>query len=1013
MKAKNISKRVLSVILCTVMLFSCWVFTAPQADAATAGSYSYSFRMYLVDGDNADCDDNDGVHVYLNTKNINGSNNATKQIEVPGGGKSSTWKGVIQGKNDSTEVGTTSAGYFPISVTISIDFDGGGWRGCKFKWILSIGGTAIYTSGTCEMGGGRLFGHEKKSSSWNIDSSKYPKATKADSFSVSNVTIPTTGSTTTTASIGTVRDQYGVAWYQDGDGLSFTAPTGVSSSGKTITVASTAMLTASPWYKDITLTAKCGSTTLPNTCTLRITNPKYTTTWRWHNNGDNSTTWSGSTTKTGVYYNENPSAPSAATTTTKYYDANKHYSGGKYNTSAITGATTFNMTYPTSAAHKYTYSPIANNDTNHTASCSCGYNKAVEHTYGKYSDNGNGTHSRTCGGTTGCGYVETKAHTWGAWQIIPDGQSANYGNHDRMAKHYRVCTADGCKAKDYDNHTWVAQEKVAPTCTTDGHTPYKCSQCQLTTVDLNTDGDHIEDFQPMLGHDFQYNPSGTKTDTQHQEKCSRCTATQMVDHPSYGDWYEIDGTQHAHKCTVCQHEVKENHPESKWSGWQHAVPPADATGVRAIVREKLNDASYDATKQCFNYCTDCGYVKYQNHKWNDGVTTPAKCEEEGKTVYTCFDCENTKEEKIDALGHNWARWEGCSEEKVSELSWAVPVVFKCQNGCENYCASTYDEEAQEYHPTEVPGTYEEVVYDSVQIQTPSFNEHMEYFDGQMKPYQYRERKASLRVRSSEKEDDTQAMRFSGNLTAGNIVAAGVQFNVNPNLIYDNNELMSLSQIRAKNLSDKAKKAQGETVADAFPDDTVIDFGFVYTQAKYIRSAKETINYDLLTLDYMGKKNPATNQDCRIYRMSVVENNKGNGTLSNNWKGLTDCYNYPTEEAGEEGQYTFNLVINVNVKNYQATYCARTYVIYKYHGDIICVYDQPVLEEPIHSHDSVYNQAMKNKVAGELPQTVVDYLDYKIINRTIEGQERYVKQSFIDYDWNYKLTNFKKIKEQNS
>ena len=35
MKAKNISKRVLSVILCTVMLFSCWVFTAPMANAAT------------------------------------------------------------------------------------------------------------------------------------------------------------------------------------------------------------------------------------------------------------------------------------------------------------------------------------------------------------------------------------------------------------------------------------------------------------------------------------------------------------------------------------------------------------------------------------------------------------------------------------------------------------------------------------------------------------------------------------------------------------------------------------------------------------------------------------------------------------------------------------------------------------------------------------------------------------------------------------------------------------------
>jgi len=108
-----------------------------------------------------------------------------------------------------------------------------------------------------------------------------------------------------------------------------------------------------------------------------------------------------------------------------------------------------------------------------------------------------------------------------------------------------------------------------------------------------------------------------------------------------------------------------------------------------------------------------------------------------------------------------------------------------------------------------------------------------------------------------------------------------------------------------------------------------------------------------------------------------------------------------------------LVINVNVKNYQATYVARTYIIYKYHGDIICVYDQPELNEtPIHSHDSVYNQAIKNEATGKLPETVVDYLDYKIINRTIEGKERYIKQSFIDWDWNYKLTNFKEIEQQN-
>ena len=102
------------------------------------------------------------------------------------------------------------------------------------------------------------------------------------------------------------------------------------------------------------------------------------------------------------------------------------------------------------------------------------------------------------------------------------------------------------------------------------------------------------------------------------------------------------------------------------------------------------------------------------------------------------------------------------------------------------------------------------------------NEYTEYFDDQVEPYIYGERKASLRVRPSEREDDTQAMRFSGNINANNILkdegtTIPVSFEVNPDKIYDNSKLMSLAEIREKNKADKT----------AFEDDTVIDFGFVY------------------------------------------------------------------------------------------------------------------------------------------------------------------------------------------
>ena len=44
MKAKSITKRVLSAVLCAVMLFSCWVFTAPTADAAGYSNVNITFH---------------------------------------------------------------------------------------------------------------------------------------------------------------------------------------------------------------------------------------------------------------------------------------------------------------------------------------------------------------------------------------------------------------------------------------------------------------------------------------------------------------------------------------------------------------------------------------------------------------------------------------------------------------------------------------------------------------------------------------------------------------------------------------------------------------------------------------------------------------------------------------------------------------------------------------------------------------------------------------------------------
>ena len=889
MKARSVFKRRIALLLVVVMLFSCWVFTATQSNSATAGSYTVAIDA-ICEND-ADCGSS---YIKVWYKDNNGTGTDHQGEQKWSRDDNYTWDGT--GSDDQT---FTISG-FPYKVEYKVYKRSGAYAMGKIKghFNISVQGVGLGSSNTIEGNSGDMY------MTWNwTESSHKPYAKYIDSFGLASgqsatLTNPTGNNTVTkTISMGTVKDQYGVNWYQD-PAAYVVSGAGYSVSGSTVTIGSGALATASNWKTTGVIGVKAGSTVLKNginsntnaTVTFTGTNPTYTTTWKWHNNGDSSTTWSGSTTKENVYYNENPSAPAAATTTTSYYDADKHYSDGKYNTSAITGAKTFYMTYPTSEAHSYTYSPIASNDTNHTASCACGYNKAVEHTYGKYSDNGNGTHSRTCGGTTGCGYVETKAHTWGAWQIIPDGQSANYGGHDRMAKHYRVCTADGCGAKDYDNHTWVAQTIQAPTCTTDGHTPYKCSQCQLTTVDLNTDGDHIEDFQPMLGHDFQYNPSGTKTDTQHQEKCSRCTATQMVNHPGYGDWYSVDGTYHAHNCTVCDKQVKFTH-KGNWSGWQHEAPKADETGVRATVRETLSEDAYNHDKQCFNYCSVCAQVEYQNHTETSEVTTPATCTEKGITTYTCSACGNARTDtNIPALGHAFV------QQTVEPGDDAEGYeCFTCSN-CKKYWAATYDEGAQEYVPlTEDPETHEAIsgaseasnVKDgSDQVPAPYFNNYSTDASKEGFDYNYSYRDSSLKLMKDAYTDTNtrQDFRFSGAVT----IPAGISYKVNNPDVTDN---------------------------------VITDFGFIYTQDSY----GGVYGAGKLTLANVAKDN-------HYAKMSVVDNNAGSAFDGSNWSGVTYHKN------GDIETLTFNLVISMKAKNWKMQYAARPYITYKYRGVEYTVYD---------------------------------------------------------------------------
>ena len=1011
MKAKNISKRVLSVILCTVMLFSCWVFTAPNADAATAGNYHWKFTLKTTD--NGDSNDNDsGNYVYLYGKPTNGTG---KQATLGSATGKSLANSYYQVKNSVLTFEGTDAN-FPTSVSMSIHFDRGAWRSWGGDYNLSVyDNTTSSWKTLCSgsWGWSRKWGNTC-TASCSVNSADYPVATTTSVGGGStSVNVPTDGTSTNSSaafSAGTVKDQYGVNWHEDAT-LSSNKPNGTGFSSNKITVTSGCNRDSD---YTVTITATCGSASATKTCTIKTFD--YIVDFVDYDGTTNLKH------QTGIDYNGSataPSSPSRGPDSTNHY-AFKSWSGTYTNLTSGAQTQTVTATYTGTAHSDWTYSEISGDHSDHTKKCgSCTYSTTAAHTYGATTitianDGKTATASRTCS-TTGCNHTQETSlsigsgitsaettpatctakgkHTYTATSPYGDGKTATKVVEDIPATGHHLA----------DNPIMYSDAE--------GHY-YKCKDCDAFIKSDLSEGKHAH--TPKAAQRENVVPATCTTAGSYNSvvRCSECdwviSSTPQTIDPlghDYGAWTDYNNaTQHQRVCANDETHIEyKNHD---WSGWQHVVPTEEETGVRATVRQKLVDAQYNEETSHYNYCTVCGYTKIESHppveQWtiDQEHTYPATCEAAGQTTSECPDCHKTKVTPIAATGHTWVRWDGCSEEKISELSGAVPVIFKCENGCGKYCAAQYNPETKEYeedpgHSGDSPTSYE-VASNTAQIPTPSFNEHFEHFDGQMEPYRYAERKASLRVRPSEKEDDTQAMRFSGNLSASNIIGS-VDFNVNPTLIIKNYtedmpakdaKLMSLEEIRNNR--------------DAYDDNTVIDFGFVFTQARFIRSAKETIDYDLMTLDNIG-----TNY--RIYRMSVVGNNLDNfrdGKTIKNWKGLT---------MNEDAQATFNLVIDVNKKNYQATYVARTYVIYKYHGDIICVYDQPYenyewdnekgedVPKLYYSHDSVYNQAHKVLTLTEPTDFVKSYLEDKIINNT-------ATQNFVDWNVNYTLKDFPKVEE---
>lgn len=158
---------------------------------------------------------------------------------------------------------------------------------------------------------------------------------------------------------------------------------------------------------------------------------------------------------------------------------------------------------------------------------------------------------------------------------------------------------------------------------------------------------------------------------------------------NWGTTWQTDSTSHWHSCSICNGKDNiVNHSGGTATCTEKAIcegcslpygntPPGhDFTGGTW-----QTDADHHWKK-----CSRCDVTDTESpHEWNSGkVTTQPTCTTAGQKTYTCTVCSATKVETLDALGHNFAKYDAKAA-TCTEIGWNT--YFTCTN-C-NY--TTYKE----------------------------------------------------------------------------------------------------------------------------------------------------------------------------------------------------------------------------------------------------------------------------------------------------------------------------------
>lgn len=342
--------------------------------------------------------------------------------------------------------------------------------------------------------------------------------------------------------------------------------------------------------------------------------------------------------------------------------------------------------------------------TKHTGTCSkCGATVTQEHTY-KLNEFESETEGPACSAKKYVYECELCNHRKTDIKGISHTPDPTEWVTVDVDHHSRPCLYCGKPVGYQKWHTWKSTETTLPTCTQDGVTAYKCSDCQATK----------EVTTPALGHKYgEYTEKGTG----HAKQCSVCGDYTPMEPHEY-----VDGV-----CDECgaKKPVQPVEPcEHKWM-WKDNK---DGTHTFHCGLCGVDDADFvnEPHKFIGGECDKCGAKEPEQghtHEFTVHVATasvPATCETVGKDVYKCKVAGCTERWTFDLapLGHDFSGEPVITESTEGCMKGGVKT-WTCQRqGC--------DATKEEPVDAQVSHTYgDKIAEKPAACEVPGMKEHYE------------------------------------------------------------------------------------------------------------------------------------------------------------------------------------------------------------------------------------------------------------------------------------------------